>query len=398
MTTFGVSKLAEYANAGLPIIFSGGLPTYLASYDVTGTSNVSSVLHSLTKFSNVHVVSYEGLADTVASLGISPLTKVSANATWYTYWRHDDAKGLDYVFIYNDGENLGLGNGYSEGIVEFASTGIPYHFDAWTGQQTPILNYTQTNNSTTVFFQLAGNQSTIVAFASSPLNTSNVPPIHVTSTEKGILDVSYTPSTGLTATAGYGSSNLSITTSDNKTHTVSPTSASPITLSNWTLIAESWSPSSNLSDITTTKKTNATFTFGELTSWQSIPGLKNVSGRGYYSTTFTWPPLGSSSSSPPSGAMISFGAIVHTLRVTINNHTLPPLDLTWATADISAYLVPGKNTVEAVVSTPLLNALRPIWEDLRSSGGPPQFTAAPPQNYGLLGKVIVIPYKATAIG
>ena len=398
MTVLGVSKLAEYANAGLPIIFSGGLPSYLASDDAIENSYVSRVLSSLTSLPNIHVASYDGLASKVASLGIEPLTKVSANSTWYTYWRRDDAKGLDYIFLYNDGEDLGLGNGYSEGTVEFASTGIPYTFDAWTGEQTPILSYTQSSTSTTIFFQLAGNQSTIVAFASSALSTSSVPSPHVTTADSGVLDFSYKPITCLGAKVGLGVSNLTVTTSDNKTHAVSPTSATPFTLSNWTLIAESWSPTSNLSDITTTQKTNTTYVFANLTSWQNIPGLQNVSGRGYYSTSFSWPPTASDSSPTGLGAMIDFGAIVHTVRVSINNHTLPPLDLSWARADISAYLVQGQNTVEAVVTTPLLNALRPIWEELRSSGGPPQFAAAPAQDYGLLKPVVVTPYMATKIG
>ncbi len=397
MTTLGVSKLAEYANTGLPIIFSGGLPAYLATYDQTENDYFTRVLSSLTSLSNVHVVPYKDLAVTIASLAISPMTKVSANSTWYTYWRHDASERMDYIFIYNDADDLRLGNGFSEGVVEFASTGIPYHFDAWTGEQTPILNYTQSSTSTTIFFQLAGNQSITVAFASSPLNGSSVPSEHVTSAEAGILDFSYAPGLGFIAKGGPGTSNLSLKTSDNKTHTVPSTSAAPTTLTNWTLIVESWSPSSNLSDSLTTVKTNATFMLGELTSWQYTPGLQNVSGRGYYSTSFTWPPAGSSSSSNL-GAVIDFGAIFHTVRVSINNHTLPPLDLTWARADISEYLVQGQNTVEAVVATPLLNVLRPIWEQLRSSGGPPQFEAAPAQDYGLLKPVVITPYIGTVIG
>jgi endogenous inhibitor of DNA gyrase (YacG/DUF329 family) len=42
--------------------------------------------------------------------------------------------------------------------------GTPYFLDAWTGEETSIANYTQTESSTTIPFQLAGNQSVIVAF------------------------------------------------------------------------------------------------------------------------------------------------------------------------------------------------------------------------------------------
>lgn len=375
MTPNGVGKLAEYAHAGLPLIFSGGLPTYLLTAKTVEDNLVSNVLKPLTALPNVHVVPYEGLASSLASIGVTPLTKLSANHTWYTYWRRDDARAMDYVFVYNDGENLGLGNGHSEGTVEFASTGSPYTFDAWTGEQTPILNYTQSDNSTRIFFQLAGNQSTIVAFADSPIKRRTAPP-YVSSADAGLL--------------GFSSNNGGIL---GKT----PTGIST-TLSNWTLIAESWTPSSDLYDVETTIKTNTTHHLGVLTSWQNIDSLQNVSGIGYYSTSFTWSGSSySNNSSSADGAIIDLGAIFHTIRVTINGHTLPPLDLTWARADITQYLVDGENKVEAVVTTPLLNAMRPIWNKLLSSGDPPQYPAAPAQDYGLLQPVKVIPYKTTKL-
>ena len=77
---------------------------------------------------------------------------------WYTYWRQTDNR--NYVFVYNDAaaENTwGIGNGYSEGSVEFASADRPYILDAWTGEEVPIANYTQTWRWTTILFHLAGN-------------------------------------------------------------------------------------------------------------------------------------------------------------------------------------------------------------------------------------------------
>ncbi|KAF2096025.1 hypothetical protein NA57DRAFT_67641 [Rhizodiscina lignyota] len=398
MTPNGVQQLAEYAHAGLPILFSGGFPTYLLTAETVQDNLISDVLRPLASLPNVHVIPYEGLAASLASIGVTPLTKLSANTTWYTYWRRDDLKGMDYVFVYNDGGNLGLGNGYSEGTVQFDSTGVPYTFDAWTGEQKPILNYSQTDTSTTIFFQLAGNQSTIVAFADSPLSDSPVPTTHATSADAGILGLSSADGK-LVAIAGPGSSSMSVTTSEGKVHSVAGAAQSTLALSNWTLVAESWTPSSDIFDIEKTSKTNTTHHLDTLTSWQNINGLQNVSGLGYYSTSFTWSAGSSySNSSSSTGAFIDFGAIVHTIRVTINGHTLPPLDLNWAKADVSQYLIEGENTVEAVVSTPLLNVLRVYWDKLLSSGAPPPTPPAPAQDYGLIQPVRIIPYRATVLG
>jgi hypothetical protein len=99
------------------------------------------------------------------------------------------------------------------------------------------------------------------------------------------------------------------------------------------------------------------------------------------------------------GALLDLGRIVHTARVSVNGNLLPALDVIWARADISAYLQHGVNTVEVVVSTPLGNALRPIWDGLESSGkfaksqiGAPRVAA-----YGLVGSVKVVPYEVVTV-
>ncbi|KAI9740347.1 MAG: hypothetical protein M1834_004926 [Cirrosporium novae-zelandiae] len=391
LTVYGVSRLADLAHDGFPIIVSGGIPSYLVSYNESGSAYVNETMASISSLPNVHLVPYDGLASSIASLGINPLTRISSNGSWFTYWRRDDLVGADYVFVYNDGGDLGLGNGYSEGTVEFASTGIPYTYDAFTGMQTPILEYTKMNNSIIIHFSLAGNQSTIVAFLDSPLETSPVPEKHITTTSKGVLGVAYEPEKGLIVKVGPSFSG-SFTTSDGLTHSASTPSSQSFTLTNWTLTVERWDPPSNLSAITTQAiKSNTTHLLPTLTSWQEISSLQNVSGRGYYRTTFNWSALNST------GAIIDFGAIVHTIRVSINGQTLPPLDTTWARADIGTYLVQGENVVEAVVSTTLINVLRPIWYDLVTSGTGPSVPAGPAQDYGLLFPVVVTPYAEVIV-
>ena len=399
----GTMKLADYAKAGLPLIFSGGLPSYLASFNETAATFVNQTIQNLSTLSNVHIVPYGGLAQSIASLGIVPRTKLDTpDGTLYTLWRRDDENAADYVFVYNDAAGYHLGEGSIEASIEFESTGIPYEYDAWAGEQSQLYNYTQTNNTTSINFQLAGNQSTIVAFHDVK-NTSNPQlPKHIESTSPHVLGISSSASSSMVLKVGSGPGMPSIRLSDGATRTLPPASAAPFDLQNWTLVAEHWDPPANLSDISTMAvKSNTTHLLSDLVSWQSIPGLLNVSGRGYYSTTFIWPPNNSVSSMAPSpsnnvsslGALIDFGPVIHTLRASINGNALPPLDTTHAMTDISAYLVEGANQLEAVISTTLVNVLRPIWGQLRTSGVAPTVGVPGPQDYGLVGTVKIVPYQ-----
>lgn len=381
LTLDGVSKLVEFANAGLPIVFAGGKPsTLVGTVAPTLQRQVLRDIDTISRLSNVHVTDSYFVASTIASLDIQPLTKVSTNASWFTYWRSDPTTDTDYVFVYNDAMYLPQGQGGSTGSVEFQSTKIPYEYNAWTGEKKPILTYTTTNSSTIIPLRLAGNQSTIVAFEPAS-NASN--PVRVPSNCTDDI--------------------LGSAVTNGKTILQTASAASPaFKLSNWTLTAEHWDPPANLYNYTSgALKHNTTHHLPDLIPWLEIPGLQNVSGRGYYTTTFTWPPQSASPNSTPAGAIIDFGFIYHTLRAYINGRLLPPLDVTQARADIKPYLVEGVNTVEAVVATPLGNVLRPIWWQLQSSGegpvsadaGPSNGFVPPPQGrYGLQGEVVVVPY------
>ena len=118
-----------------------------------------------------------------------------------------------------------------------------------------------------------------------------------------------------------------------------------------------------------------------------------MSGRGYYTVSFTWPPA---SSSAATGAQLNLGSIIHTARASLNGFTLPPLDVADAKADLTPYLKKGVNELQVVVATPYGNALRPIWANLKSYGDAPNLLAGviPPvvAEYGLVGDVSIVPF------
>lgn len=396
LTLDGVSKLVEFAKAGLPIVFAGGKPsTLVGTAAPTVQRQVLRDIDTISRLPNVHVTNSYLVASAIASLKIQPLTKISTNASWHTYWRSDPATDTDFVFVYNDAMYEPPGRGASSGTIEFQSTKIPYEYNAWTGEKTPIITYTTTKTTTTIPFHLAGNQSTIVAF--EPPSPDAPERIHTTQPSAD----------GFGTTLKNGKPVLK---------TANP-STPPFTLSNWTLTVEHWDPPTDLYNYTSgALKHNTTHHLPQLVSWLDIPGLQNISGRGYYSTTFVWPSNITSTSSSdngagrsdtptrPTGAFIDFGTIYHTLRASLNGRALPPLDVTAARVDIQDYLVEGVNTVDAVVATPLGNVLRPIWALLESSGeGPASADAGagrgfvpPPQGAYGLREVKVVPYVDVA--
>ncbi|KAF2113084.1 hypothetical protein BDV96DRAFT_150975 [Lophiotrema nucula] len=404
LTLDGVTKLSEFAKAGLPIIFAGGVPSQvLGTLAPTVLRQVQRDLSALTQLPNVHTTSSYLVADTIASLGIKPLTKILADRLWNTYWRSDVSTDTDYVFVYNDAMYSESGTGASEGTVEFQSAKIPYEYNAWTGETRPIITYNVTNTSTIVPLRLAGNQSTIIAFVPSGKNDSQS--ICLRDISCGVLDAAV--ENGNTVLKVGSAANY--TTSSGVTKTVPAPPITSFTLTNWTLVVEHWAPPADLYDYASgAVKHNTTHQLPSLVPWSSIEGLQNVSGRGYYSTTFTWPPSSyqAGTNSSNLSAFIDFGTVYHTLQASLNGHRLPPLDVTHPVVDLKPYLIPGVNLLEAVVATPLGNVLRPIWNQLMSSGegpgsadaGPSNgFVAPPVGRYGLVAEVRVVPYVSVVV-
>ena len=406
LTIEGASKLVEFARAGLPIIFAGGVPsTFLGTNPPALLRTAKESLHATVSLPNVHTTSTYLVASSIAELGIKPSTKISANASWFTYWRSDVKSGIDYIFVYNDAMYEPLGGGLSEGTIEFESTGIPYEYNAWTGEVRPILSYSQDNSTTTISLRLAGNQSTIVAFHPTSMGVKRS--THLTKISAGIVDVYSSDNNTLTLKIG-GTEPISYTTASGLQRNISAISSRPFTISNWSLIVEHWDPPPNLYSYTYgAYKHNSTHQLSDMVSWLEIPDLRNVSGRGYYHAAFNWPPS-STNSTPPSGAILHFPPITHTLRASLNGHLLPPLDVSDPKADIQEYLVRGQNIIEVVVATPLGNAMRPIWHMLMSSGESPSspdagerygFVPPPEGRYGMFGGkgVFLLPYQEIVI-
>lgn len=394
VTLGSIQTLVSYARNGLPVIFAGGSPGYFASSNSSAYNIFESSLAALLEMENVYSVGAGEVASKLNALGLNPNVRVQTNGTWHTTFRDDSKHGLVYVSVFADLAT-------SSGTIEVAATGIPYFFDTWTGRQTPVLAYENTRGGITIPLSLVGNQTVIIAFSSKPIPGIDTPGFSFTSMPSCVAGYTFGSSKSPTLHVTSSSSTQSLSFSSGKILLLSTNSiAAPFALSNWTLTAEHWAAPSNLSDAAVVaEKSNTTITLPSLVPWKDIPSLVNVSGVGYYSTTFSWPP---SASAIADGAYIVFSPAMHALRVRINGHPLPPLDFSAPKADISAYLVKGENVVEAIVPTTMWNYLRSIFGELEDAGAPPlvvEIAGTLPglTDNGLVGTVQVVPYKSVVV-
>ena len=352
LTLPGVAKLSQWALQGLPVIFSGGIPTRFAGYvSAEERTSINATLERLLELPNVHMVPFENLAQSIASIGIRPrVSSSSGEPVWYTRWRETEDETI--VFVYYDATLLSA-PGILNRSVTFEVIGTPYHWDAWTGEKTQLKEYSQANDSTTIPIKLAGNQTTIIAF-----NRSQTLGLTKQTPEKRNASVAFP-------------------------------------LSNWTLTVESWTAPEDIFDVEGVTKTNSTYQITSLLPWNKLEvgtNLTHIAGRGYYNTSFNWP-----TASIGSHAFITMSPILHTAVLYANGCKTRPLDVTAPSADISRYLKDGVNTVEIVVSTPLGNALIPIRNRLRTAGISPEMLMGlnpfgEPREYGVVGEVVLNVY------
>ena len=393
VTLDAVNRLQEFAQAGLPIILSGGLPGYYASGNASNENAVSSALQSLKTNKNVHSAGANEIAQKLTDLSITPRVRVETNGTWYPVFRTDDP--TDYVFI------LSTSSSASSGFITVQTAKTPYIFDSWTGKRAPLLHYQVQGNGDElrIPLTLAVNQTMVLAFSNDLASEIDTPSAHAVQLPSNVLGYNYTMANGLAlhiASSSMPSSAVKL--SNGKTHNISSSSNKPspspaFQLRNWTLTAEHWEAPTNFSNAAIiAQKHNTTHHLPTLRSWLDIPGLHNASGLGYYSTTFNFP---NSKNSGDEGAYITFPPVTQGLQAWVNGHKLPSLDFASPRADLGPYLVQGENRVDLVVPTVMWNYIRSVFDKVEIAGSKPLLQSPLPGvlETGLVGEVSVVPYR-----
>lgn len=385
------AKLHEFARSGLPIVLIGEIP----KNEMSMARNTTKVVHSLMSLLLTWpgpVRSIEDPSDLVATLQemqVYPRVSFSNDpSNVYTSWRADDSAGQEYMFLYNKGQDQTI-----ELDVSVTNTSIPYILDTWTGEQIPLLTYQRTATGLSTEFQMKENQTRVVMFK-RPEPASHLP-ISVTSMDKNIVNVKRANRTWIDIWAtGRGS----LTLSNGSNVQVDAPLARITNIKNWSLHIQSYHPTANISSTLNQISSRKIDRLGELVPWTSIPDLSNVSGIGIYTSSFCLDSLPSDY-----GTTISFGPVLNTLRAWINGHLVPPLDITDARADISAYVVQGHNVIKVEVTSNLFNAVKSRINSTSSAFVPANLTNPAGYNdrdfmdFGLIGPVVVESYTKISL-
>ncbi|KAE8395445.1 hypothetical protein BDV23DRAFT_178499 [Aspergillus alliaceus] len=392
VTVSSIDKVRKFAEAGLPVILSGGDPAYYTAGNAGDKRNFTRAISLLKRTKNVYSVSNGQLVDTLVSLRLEPQIRVQSNGTWYTTWRDSVKENIQFAFILNDGNA-------STGHIEVASNKTPFVFDMWNGHSRPLLTYQHTQGKTLIPLSLEPKQTVLIGFSGEDTSGSRNPSVHAIQAPSTVLGYKYSTISldkiELHVAAGSFDKPLALSIGKNYSALPGLAPAPGFNLANWSLTAEHWVAPSNISDASPIAlKYNTTHQLSSLVPWTDIQGLVNSSGVGYYSSIFEWPPH----TGLADGAYILLPRVLHTLRLQVNGQQIPPFDYNAPKVDISTYLKPGRNEILAIVPSTMWNYLRSIFNQIVMSGYPPLITVASSSplpelvDTGLSGTIQVLPY------
>jgi len=286
-------KLVELAKAGLPVIYIGETPVKATFYTGATQSSVErqiqSIMTELKGLKNVkQAQTFSDVPAALDLLGISSDAQYSLDVQQSKLINlHRAADGIDYYYVYNRGFNSNSASayGWKYGAVKeqsipdvstkvtFKAKGKPYLLNTWTGEITPIANYTTSEASITIPVSLKGNESIVFAFDYANVLGVNDNKIHITSSAD--IDAYYDRN-GKLAVRYSSNGQFHIPLSNGSAKDIKVAGVpSPVALGNWKLKVEDWKPGSTP---TTTAKSMIDVNLGDLKPWKNVPELQYSSG------------------------------------------------------------------------------------------------------------------------
>ncbi|WP_270739754.1 glycosyl hydrolase [Massilioclostridium coli] len=368
-----LEKLNQYADAGLPIILYNCSPSQV--YGTETADNNDETLVQLVDQLKQHekvasVSSEEELLTILDQLQVS--SAVSYQASGIETSHRTDSTNSDYYYIFNSTEETQTTTMTLEG------QGTPYIMDSWTGEITPIAHYTQTEDTITCDVTLEPQESTIIAIAPDQEEFGSSQDVHVEEANGTVVydgnDIVYRSNT-------VGTDTVKFSDGTTKEITIDETMAE-IDLSGegWNLQLDSYGPDDSpenldengeLIDPTAHKITTLNYANIALIPWTSldvseddlkalstslneVTSMRDVSGIGYYTKTFTLPEDWDSSK----GAVVTFAHDEDMVtKVTVNDTTIDKIDSINEVVDIGNYLKPGENTIQIKLDTTVKNRI-----------------------------------------
>ncbi|MEO3828960.1 glycosyl hydrolase [Actinomadura sp. B10D3] len=353
MPVDAAEKLLRLARQGLPVVIVGDVPSTVPGNGDAARQDArlkSVVAELLRQRGVVRVASEADAPEALRRLAVTPAATPHDGSGALLDVRRQ-AGPTNYYFLYNQT------NTTTAQKVTLTGQGVPYRLDTWTGEITPITDYTSGHGTVTVPVRLAGNDATVIAVTPR-------------------RDATFTGHPRDPRPGGQGTAAV----------------PKPVRLDEWSLSVDAWGPGPSGRPGDTAHKALGPVTVkagadGALPSWSSITtgnghpvDLKDVSGVGTYTARVTldsgWKGIGE--------AELDLGTPVDTVRVNVNGHDLPPLNQAdLRHVPVGRHLRPGANTITVRVASTLLNAVRAA----PGTGA----ASRTPMNYGLFGPVTLTP-------
>ncbi|SCO30892.1 uncharacterized protein FFMR_02093 [Fusarium fujikuroi] len=374
ITAEASQKLVELADAGLPIVVIGSLPS------TTIGSKGQDVYSTI-----VFVKSADHLLNALGKLSVKPRVTMGSDAAkdLYTVWRSD--KGAEYLLLVNKGSSATF-----EITAEVDQGRVPYKLDAWTGKQTAMTSFKHSSGKISFQISLEQGQTAIIAFTSGKSKTS------IVSQSDNVFQTSYGSDgkEGISVILGdYNAASLTL--SNGQTKKIPTASGSEkknalnTDIGNWNLTLESWVPGPDEAKSASVKNVMKLGTQTTLKPWSEISGAQNVSGVGTYTATFNVTRV----PSKDSVTALQFGPVLNTIRAWVNDKQLPAIDIYDAQVDVSDYLVKGTNKIRVQVASTLFNAVKARVDYVKANGiglaAPILYTSTDWQKHGLIGPVSI---------
>lgn len=371
-------KLVEYAEQGVKILILDGAAQHTPWNDGKD-EELAAAMDELRASENVKTISAETeAAQALADLGVQPRTAFAEpNQALMTVLRADEDAAYMFVNNYTQAkettveENAELAEGetymrhYDESTAVSIDTTIsvegnyvPYKIDTWTGEAEKVADYSAEDGRTVIPVSLDSGDTALYAFKPAEENTEKTIAA-TTADETAIVD-------GKLAVRAFASGTYETELSDGTTVSSDITVSEPISMTEgkWNLTVEDWKPGELLTrteekeDYTTTEYTYDTsketidVEMEGLKTWNEIDEIgADVSGVGYYSTTFTLP----EGFTADNGAYLDLGKLESSARVIVNGTDAGDVNLDRARIDVSELLKDGENTLEIRISTTLTN-------------------------------------------
>jgi len=388
MPTQSAEYILKYAEAGIPIIVIGSVPTRTESL-IDDAEDLAAIWRAIEATGNMYIVASDAdIAAKLMELGIKANAEYSEASGVVNYMRSTES--ANYYFLYNRGDSYYIEYARDKAdanhAISFKGEGQPYQVNPWTGDVTKIGDFVIEDGYTTINAALEVDESTLII-----IDKEDAPTTHATNID-GTNDYFYGEGGGLYLRASAdGEYEVALSGGETVTAKVSGL-ADELLLTHWNLDIESWTPTydygtQGVEGTETTKTMLDTIKLDRLVPWSEIEGLDpSVSGIGYYTTTFTL-------DGAFDGAMLELGSVYDVAKVYINGEEVV-LDQQALTVDLGAYVTEGENTLLVTVPTGLINILKTLSLEDGINGNITKLDWA---ENGLYGGVVVTPYIDTLI-